>query len=118
MQSLEAMSKAEIEALFYAQYMAEQTETLTTERQREIVAYLLQKLPERERTAVVLHYLSEMTCEEIGDFLEVSPNTVKSQLHRARKRPEAGGVYRSRNLGKFPALGRSHGGHHELDSDE
>ena len=86
MQSLEAMSKAEIEALFYAQYMAEQTEKLTTEKQREVVAYLLQKLPARERTAVVLHYLSEMTCEEIGEFLEVSPNTVKSQLHRARKR--------------------------------
>ena len=86
MQSLEAMSKAEIEALFYAQYMAEQTEKLTTEKQREVVEYLLQKLPARERTAVVLHYLSEMTCEEIGDFLEVSPNTVKSQLHRARKR--------------------------------
>ena len=86
MQSLEAMSKAEIEALFYAQYMAEQTEKLTTEKQREVVEYLLQKLPARERTTVVLHYLSEMTCEEIGDFLEVSPNTVKSQLHRARKR--------------------------------
>ena len=86
MQSLEAMSKAEIEALFYTQYMAEQTEKLATEQQRQVVAYLLQKLPERERTAVVLHYLSEMTCEEIGDFLEVSPNTVKSQLHRARKR--------------------------------
>ena len=86
MQSLEAMSKAEIEALFYAQYMAEQTEKLGTEQQREVVAYLLQKLPERERTAVVLHYLSEMTCEEIGDFLEISPNTVKSQLHRARER--------------------------------
>ena len=86
MQSLEAMSKAEIEALFYAQYMAEQTEKLTTEKQREVVEYLLQKLPARERTAVVLHYLSEMSCEEIGDFLEVSPNTVKSQLHRARKR--------------------------------
>ncbi len=86
MQSLEAMSEAEIEALFYAQYMAEQTEKLTTEKQREVVEYLLQKLPSRERTAVVLHYLSEMTCEEIGEFLEVSPNTVKSQLHRARKR--------------------------------
>ena len=86
MQSLEAMSKAEIEALFYAQYMAEQTEKLTTEKQREVVEYLLQKLPARERAAVVLHYLSEMSCEEIGDFLEVSPNTVKSQLHRARKR--------------------------------
>ena len=86
MQSLDAMSKAEIEALFYAQYMAEQIEKLTTEKQREVVAYLLEKLPARERTAVVLHYLSEMTCEEIGDFLGVSPNTVKSQLHRARKR--------------------------------
>ena len=86
MQSLEAMSEAEVEALFYAQYMAEQTEKLATEKQRQVVAYLLQKLPARERTTVVLHYLSEMTCEEIGDFLEVSPNTIKSQLHRARKR--------------------------------
>ena len=86
MQSLEAMSEAEIESLFYAQYLAEQTEKLVTEKQREVVEYLLQKLPSRERTAVVLHYLSEMTCEEIGEFLEVSPNTVKSQLHRARKR--------------------------------
>ena len=86
MQSLEAMSEAEVETLFYAQYMAEQTEKLTTEKQREVVAYLLEKLPTRERTAVALHYLSEMTCEEIGDFLEASPNTVKSQLHRARKR--------------------------------
>ena len=95
MQSLEAMSKSEIEVLFYAQYMAEQTEKLATEQQREVVAYLLQKLPARERTAVVLHYLSEMTCEEIGDFLEVPPNTVKSQLHRARKRlkKEASTVY-------------------------
>ncbi|MDE0398924.1 MAG: sigma-70 family RNA polymerase sigma factor [Candidatus Poribacteria bacterium] len=86
MQSLDAMSKAEVEALFYVQYMAEQIEKLATDKQREVVAYLLEKLPARERTAVVLHYLSEMTCEEIGDFLGVSPNTVKSQLHRARKR--------------------------------
>ena len=86
MRSLDAMNKAEVEALLYAQYMAEQNEKLATERQREVVAYLLEKLPARERTAVVLHYLSEMTCEEIGDFLGVSPNTVKSQLHRARKR--------------------------------
>ena len=86
MESLEAMGEAEVEALFYTQYMVEQTEKLTTEKQREIVEYLLQKLPVRERTAVVLHYLSEMTCEEIGDFLDVSPNTVKSQLHRARRR--------------------------------
>ncbi len=101
MQSLEAMSKAEIEALFYAQYMAEQTEKLATEQQREVVEYLLQKLPERERTAVVLHYLSEMTCEEIGDFLEVSPNTVKSQLHRARERLKREESVVRESLGNF-----------------
>ena len=101
MQSLEAMGEAEVEALFYAQYMAKQTEKLATEKQREIVVYLLQKLPARERTAVVLHYLSEMTCEEIGDFLEVSPNTVKSQLHRARKRLKGEESMVRETLGNF-----------------
>ena len=86
MQSLEAMSQAEIEALFYSQYVVEQNENSATEKQREIVEYLLQKLTTRERTVVALHYMSEMSCEEIGDFLEMSPNTVKSRLHRARKR--------------------------------
>lgn len=101
MQSLEAMSEAEVEALFYAQYMAEQTEKLATEQQRQVVTYLLQKLPTRERTAVVLHYLSEMTCEEIGEFLEVSSNTVKSQLHRARKRLKKEAPIVCETLGNF-----------------
>ena len=86
MQSLEAISQAEIEAQFYAQYVVEQNERLATEKQREVVKYLLQKLTARERTVVALHYLSEMSCEEISDFLEMSLNTVKSRLHRARKR--------------------------------
>ncbi|MDE0089570.1 MAG: sigma-70 family RNA polymerase sigma factor, partial [Candidatus Poribacteria bacterium] len=101
MQSLEAMSEAEVEALFYAQYLAEQTEKLATEKQREVVEYLLQKLPSRERTAVALHYLSEMTCEEIGEFLEVSPNTVKSQLHRARERLKKEEAMVRETLGNF-----------------
>ncbi len=105
MQSLEAMSKAEIEALFYAEYMAEQTEKLATEKQREVVKYLLQKLPARERTAVALHYLSEMTCEEIGDFLNVSPNTVKSQLHRARNRLKKEASTVQETLGDFQRSG-------------
>ena len=105
MQSLEAMSKAEIEALFYAQYMAEHTEKLGTEKQREVIECLLQKLPARERTAVVLHYLSEMTCEEIGDFLEVSPNTVKSQLHRARNRLKKEASLVQKTLGGFQNSG-------------
>ena len=84
--SLEAMPPEELEALAYAQYHAEQQEEVVSEQHREVVKRLLQKLPESERTVVTLHYLGDMTCEDISKFLGVSPNTVKSRLHRARKR--------------------------------
>ena len=86
MASLDAMSPDELEELAYAQYHAEQHEEVVSEKHREIVKRLLQKLPESERTVVTLHYLGDMTCEDISKFLGVSPNTVKSRLHRARKR--------------------------------
>ena len=86
MESLDAMSPDELEELAYAQYHAEQQEEVVSEKHREVVKRLLQKLPESERTVVTLHYLGDMTCEDISKFLGVSPNTVKSRLHRARKR--------------------------------
>ena len=86
--SLDAMPAPELEELCYAQYEASRGETTAVEHQREIINRLLRKLPESERTVVTLHYLAEMSCEEISEFLGVSPNTVKSQLHRARKRLE------------------------------
>ena len=86
--SLDAMPAPELEELCYAQYEASRGEATAVERQREIIKQLLQKLPESERTVVTLHYLAEMSCEEISEFLGVSPNTVKSRLHRARKRLE------------------------------
>jgi len=86
MESLDAMPPDELEELAYAQYHAEQQEEFVSEKHREIVKRLLQKLPESERTVVTLHYLGDMTCEDISKFLGVSPNTVKSRLHRARKR--------------------------------
>lgn len=88
MESLEIMSPEELEALAYVQYHTEQQEEIINEQQREIVKRLLQKLPESERTVVTLHYLGDMTCEDISKFLGVSPNTIKSRLHRARKRLE------------------------------
>lgn len=88
MESLEIMSPEELEALVYAQYRAEQQAEIVNEQQREVVKRLLQKLPESERTVVTLHYLGDMSCEDIGKFLGVSPNTIKSRLHRARKRLE------------------------------
>ncbi len=86
--SLDAMPPPELEELCYAEYEASRGEATAVERQREIVNQLLQKLPESERTVMTLHYLSEMSCEDISEFLGVSPNTIKSRLHRARKRLE------------------------------
>ncbi len=86
MESLDAMPAEELEELAYVQYHAEQQEEVVNERYRQVVKHLLQKLPESERTVVTLHYLGNMTCEDISKFLGVSPNTIKSRLHRARKR--------------------------------
>lgn len=86
--SLDAMSISELEEFWYAQYETERDKETALEDQREIIKRLLQKLPESERTVITLHYLAEMSCEEIGEFLGVSPNTIKSRLHRARKRLE------------------------------
>ena len=84
--SLDAMSAAQLEELSYTQYEATRAEAADVERQRSLVKRLLQKLPESERTVVTMHYMAEMSCEKISEFLGVSPNTVKSRLHRARKR--------------------------------
>ena len=86
MQSLEAISDETLEKTAYSHYVCEQREDTAVEHQRQIVQRLMAKLPESERTVMVLYYLGEMTCEEISKFLGVSPNTVKSRLQRARKR--------------------------------
>ena len=86
MTSLDATPVAELEEFCYRQYETELGEQVSLERQRDIVKRLLEKLPESERTVVTLHYLAEMSCEKISEFLGVSPNTVKSRLHRARAR--------------------------------
>ena len=101
MESLEIMSPEELEALAYTQYRAEQQEEIVNEQQREVVKRLLQKLPESERTVVTLHYLGDMTCEDISQFLGVSPNTVKSRLYRARKRLKKAEHIVRENLGGF-----------------
>ena len=84
--SLNEMSTLEIEEHCHLRYEAARSEASAVEHQRSIVKRLLQKLPESERTVVTLHYLAEMSCENISEFLGVSPNTVKSRLHRARAR--------------------------------
>ena len=89
MQSLEDTSVAEVGRSSYKRYVSEQREAEAVEHRYEIVKELLEKLPESERTVVTLHYLGEMTVKEIGNFLGVSVNTIKSRIRRARKRLQA-----------------------------
>ena len=86
MQSLEGTSVPEINRLTYERYVSEVRESEATERRYEIVEKLLERLPESERTVMTLHYLGEMTAKEIGNFLGVSVNTIKSRLRRGRER--------------------------------
>ncbi len=86
MQSLETTSVKEIEEFSYTYYVSEQRETEALGHRHAVVKRLLEKLPESERTVVTLYYLGEMTTKEIGKFLGVSVNTIKSRLRRARKR--------------------------------
>ena len=56
------------------------------EVQREVVKKLLAKLQESERTVITLRYFGEMSSAEIGTFLGVSADTVRSRLRRAQQR--------------------------------
>ncbi len=85
-QLLEDKDVAQPEKATYSEYVLEENERITAETQRNVVKKLLAKLGESERTVMTLHYFGEMSCTEIGAFLGVSANTVKSRLHRAQQR--------------------------------
>ena len=84
--SLENTLVEEIDESSYTHHVSEQRKAEITENRHELVKKLLAKLPESERTIVTLYYLGEMTAKEIGKYLGVSVNTVKSRLRRGRKR--------------------------------
>ena len=86
MQSLENTRPEEVEEASYAHHISQQRDIEDTQRRQNLVKRLLQQLPESERTVVTLHYLGKMTAKEIGKFLGVSVNTIKSRLRRARQR--------------------------------
>ncbi|MXV76848.1 sigma-70 family RNA polymerase sigma factor [Candidatus Poribacteria bacterium] len=70
----------------YSKHVVEEKARTAVEAQREVVKKLLAKLKESERTVMTLHYLGEMTVEEISKFIGVSTGTIKSRLRRARNR--------------------------------
>ncbi|MCY4402069.1 MAG: sigma-70 family RNA polymerase sigma factor [Candidatus Poribacteria bacterium] len=85
-QLLEDKEIAQSENSDYSEYVLTENERITVQTQRVVVKKLLAKLEESERTVMTLHYFGDMSCPEIGKFLGVSTNTVKSRLHRAKLR--------------------------------
>ena len=88
MQSLDTMPTAELEMVSYTQYLEQKQTQASADGLREVVERLLRKLPESERSVMVLHYFNGLTCKEVSERLDISLNTVKSRLYRARKRLE------------------------------
>lgn len=83
--SLQEIHISEIETDAYSRYVAVEHAKATAEAQRELVKKLLARLKDSDREVVTLHYLEDMTSSEIGTYLGVSENTIKSRLHRARQ---------------------------------
>ena len=54
--------------------------------QRLDVEALVRQLAPRQRQAVVLHYLADLSVEEIAVVLGISPGSVKTHLRQARSR--------------------------------
>ncbi len=50
-----------------------------------IVKEALDALPDKERLAVVLHYVDGLSHCEIAEFLEVSEGAIRGRIHRGRK---------------------------------
>ena len=86
LEQLEETDNEQLQKATYSGHIIEENERTAVAAQREVVKKLLAKLQESERTVITLHYFGEMSCTEIGTFLGVSANTIKSRLRRAQQR--------------------------------
>ena len=85
-QSIDETDSIQLEKATYSQYVIEENEQTIAETKREVVKRLLAKLQESDRTVITLHYFGDMSAADIGAFLGVSVNTIKSRLRRAQQR--------------------------------
>jgi len=67
------------------------------------VAEMLDRLPERDRSILLLTYWDELPLKEVAELLEISENNAKIVLFRARKR--------------FAELWQRHGRKEEIESE-
>lgn len=86
----ERMSKISLQDMeekpFYAEDEAKQRERQKREEERRrSVHRVIRSLPEKYRIILTLRDIHGMSYEEISRLLRISPGTVDSRLHRARK---------------------------------
>ena len=117
-QSWEELDQTDTEQLekeAYSEFVVEENERVSGHAQRDAVKMLLAKLGESERTVMTLHYFGEMSCTEIGTFMGVSANTIKSQTPPSTAAFTEGRTNDQRGIGPFPNLTTSHRKHHARD---
>jgi len=61
-------------------------ETRVEEGRRRIIQEALARLPEKHRVVLTLRDIEGLSYEEISGILKLSPGTVDSRLHRARRK--------------------------------
>lgn len=59
-------------------------EFVQTQDKREKLMAAIEELPEKQRTAIYMHYFSEMPLKDVAQELGVNENTVKSRLNAGR----------------------------------
>lgn len=64
-------------------------EKLQLDEQRRTVRAALDKLPEKQRAALILNYYHKLTYHQIAESLDCSVNTVKTHIFRALKKMAA-----------------------------
>ena len=60
-------------------------EALDKKELRQTLLSMIQALPEQQRSAILLHYFTDLSVKEIAQIQDVPENTVKSRLNYGRK---------------------------------
>ncbi len=76
---------SEIEKNYSSSEVSVEDQLMEKEEAREVRS-LLRSLPSEQYQVIILYYYYEMRVEDMASFMKVNVGTVKSRLHRARRK--------------------------------
>ena len=71
---------------FLVSHSSDSTENLRRNERKQTIQKALQNLSADDSAMITLFYLKELSLEEIAEITEISAETIKVKIHRARKR--------------------------------